>query len=91
MRVSRRRGIFTMNERSRPNILITGTPGCGKTSLSAEVSSQTGFQHIIVGDWVKDKSLHSGWEEEYQCYILDDDKVRGLMMTIKAATAMLSA
>lgn len=62
-------------ERSRPNVLVTGTPGCGKTSLCAEVASQTGYQHIIVGDWVKEKNLHSGWDDEYQCYILDDDKV----------------
>lgn len=63
-----------MPERSKPNILITGTPGTGKTSLSAQVAAETGFRHINVGDWVKEKSLHSGWDEEFECYVLDDDK-----------------
>ena len=65
-----------MNDRNRPNILITGTPGTGKTSLASEVASLTGFSHINVGDWVREKTLHSGWDEEYQCYTIDDDKVR---------------
>lgn len=31
--------------------------------------------HINIGEWVKDKELHSGWDPEYECYILDEDKV----------------
>lgn len=68
------RKYVTMPERSKPNILITGTPGTGKTSLSAQVAAETKFRHINVGDWVKEKSLHSGWDEEFECYVLDDDK-----------------
>ncbi len=64
-----------MSERSKPNILVTGTPGTGKTSLCEQIARETGFQHINVGVWVKDKGLHSGWDEEFGCHILDDDKV----------------
>ena len=63
-------------ERSRPNILVTGTPGTGKTSLCETIASATGYNHINVGAWVKDKGLHSGWDEEFQCHTLDEDKVR---------------
>lgn len=59
----------------KPNILITGTPGTGKTTTAEQIASQTGFRHINVGEWVKDKGLHSGWDEEFQCYTLDEDKV----------------
>jgi adenylate kinase len=67
----------TSADRSRPNILITGTPGTGKTSLCERVAAETGMTNINVGQWVKDKALHSGWDEEFQCFTLDDDKVRG--------------
>lgn len=59
----------------RPNVLITGTPGTGKTSTSEMVAQQTGLRHINVGEWVKEKGLHSGWNNEFQCFDLDEDKV----------------
>lgn len=32
-----------------------------------------------MGDWVKQQELHSGWDEEFGSYVLDEDKVRGLV------------
>ncbi len=58
-----------------PNVLITGTPGTGKTSLASLVAGQSGFQHIEVGKWVKERGLHDGWDSELQCFVLDEDKV----------------
>jgi adenylate kinase len=58
-----------------PNILITGTPGTGKTTTSEQVAAATGLRHINVGDWVKEKELHSGWDAEHQAFIMDEDKV----------------
>jgi broad-specificity NMP kinase len=57
------------------NILITGTPGTGKTTLSELVASNTQLRHINVTDLVKEKSLHEGKNEEFDSYILDEDKV----------------
>ena len=72
-----------MEEQQRlwPNILITGTPGTGKTSHCAQlVEALSGkslpFSHVQCGALVKDKSLHTGWNEEWECYDVDDDKVR---------------
>jgi adenylate kinase len=67
--------LFTMSQRTLPNILITGTPGTGKTTLSKNVAETAGLNHIEVGQLVKDKSLHDGWDEEFQSYILNEDKV----------------
>jgi adenylate kinase len=58
-----------------PNILITGTPGTGKSTLSEAVKEQTNLNHIDVAKLIKEKSLHDGWDEKYQCYILNEDKV----------------
>jgi adenylate kinase len=65
-----------MTQRTRPNILITGTPGTGKTTHAELVASATGFRHVNVGDLVKMHDLHSGWDERFEAYLLDEDKVR---------------
>lgn len=66
-------GIIKMTR--RPNILVTGTPGTGKTTTCEQLAALTGYRHINVGEWVKEKGLHSGWDEEFECFTLDEDKV----------------
>lgn len=62
--------------RSQPNIIITGTPGTGKTSHCELLAERTGLKHISVNQIVKDQECHEGWDEEYQSWIVDEDKVR---------------
>ena len=38
----------------RPNILICGTPGTGKSTISEMVVSETGFDPVNVGQYAKD-------------------------------------
>ncbi|KAG7383872.1 hypothetical protein PHYPSEUDO_003229 [Phytophthora pseudosyringae] len=45
-----------------PNILVTGTPGTGKTSMCQQLA-------------VKERGLHNGRDEEFDCFVLDEDKV----------------
>lgn len=62
-------------KRQRPNILITGTPGTGKTTTSSALADATQLRHVAIGDLVKEKSLHDGWDDELQCYIINEDLV----------------
>lgn len=62
-------------QRNKPNILVTGTPGTGKTTTCALLAETTGLTHVNIGDLVKKESLHSGWDDEYECFIIDEDKV----------------
>jgi adenylate kinase len=62
---------------SGPVIVITGTPGTGKTThaqLLAEASREP-LRHINVGEWVKERGLHEGFDREWQSYTVDEDKV----------------
>lgn len=63
--------------RKLPNIVITGTPGTGKTSHAAAFveASPFSFTHLNVGDIVKERGCHEGWNEEWQSYDVDDDRV----------------
>lgn len=60
--------------RSGPNIIITGTPGVGKTShselLAQNVSSLT---HLSINNLVKERTCHEGWDESAQSWIVDED------------------
>ncbi|XP_077989463.1 adenylate kinase isoenzyme 6-like [Glandiceps talaboti] len=66
---------FTAEARYSPNILVTGTPGTGKTTLAQETGQRLQMQYISVGDVAKEKELYEGWDEEYQCPILDEDRI----------------
>mmetsp|Transcript_53144 Transcript_53144/g.137464 ORF Transcript_53144/g.137464 Transcript_53144/m.137464 type:complete len:138 (+) Transcript_53144:63-476(+) len=65
------------SSRTVPNILVTGTPGTGKsTFVQRLVAEATGMRAIYVGELVSAKQLHDGWDDDYQTYVLDEDKVR---------------
>ncbi|KAL8089812.1 adenylate kinase isoenzyme 6 homolog [Apium graveolens] len=64
-----------MAARSRPNILVTGTPGTGKSTFSAALSEATNLRHINIGELVKEKNLHDGWDDDFNCYIINEDLV----------------
>ena len=63
--------------REKPNILVTGTPGTGKSITAMEVAARTGLKHVDCGDLARQQSFYEGWDEQYECYILDEDKVTG--------------
>ncbi|EDO32501.1 predicted protein [Nematostella vectensis] len=60
--------------RSRPNILITGTPGTGKSTTGVELANRLGFKYINVGQLAKENDLYDGWDAQYECHVLDEDK-----------------
>uniref|UniRef100_A0A7S2LK93 Adenylate kinase isoenzyme 6 homolog n=1 Tax=Leptocylindrus danicus TaxID=163516 RepID=A0A7S2LK93_9STRA len=72
-----------MNEgkkgRTRPNILITGTPGVGKTATASLIAEKLNMKYISVGDLVKKHACHEGMDTEFDSYILDEDKLLDLM------------
>ncbi len=62
-----------------PNILITGTPGTGKTETARLASEKTGMKHVNVGELVKANNCHEGKDEDFDTYIVDDDKICDLL------------
>lgn len=64
-----------MRENGKPNILVTGTPGTGKTSLASLIAERTGLKHVCVGDVIKEYDCHESRDEALDTYILDDDKL----------------
>lgn len=61
--------------RTAPNIIITGTPGVGKTIHSEQIAQDTGLQHMSINDIAKQRDCYDGYDEERQSWIIDEDKV----------------
>jgi adenylate kinase len=62
--------------RQKPNILVTGTPGVGKTSLAKLLAEYIeGLLYINVGELVNDKKLYKEWDNKFNVPIFDEDMV----------------
>lgn len=61
--------------RTSPNIIITGTPGVGKTSHCEILAQNVSLKHLVVNDIVKERGCDDGWDEERKTLIVDEDKV----------------
>ena len=68
-------------EKKLPNILITGTPGVGKTSFSVLLQEKLkelkglDFKNINIGKLVNEKKLYKNWNKEFDVPEFDDDMV----------------
>ncbi|KAG8904947.1 factor activating pos9 [Tulasnella sp. 417] len=66
------------SERRLPNIVITGTPGTGKSTHAQLLvdASPVPLRHLNVSEIAKEKKLYENYDEEWQTYIVDEDKAR---------------
>jgi len=56
-----------------PNVLVTGTPGCGKSSFCEIVSQRfPAYRHIIVGELVRSNGFHTGVDSTFGAYLIDE-------------------
>lgn len=56
-------------------ILITGTPGVGKTTLSQKISDETGIEHIDITSFVKNNKIHEYYDSQLDTLVFDEDAV----------------
>ncbi|KAJ1734995.1 factor activating pos9 [Coemansia biformis] len=78
----------TSPPRSSPNILVTGTPGTGKTTTAEMVALAAGLEKVTVGELVKERVLHDGYNDEFDTYWLNEDKVVDEMESMVAGGGM---
>mmetsp|Transcript_17668 Transcript_17668/g.34772 ORF Transcript_17668/g.34772 Transcript_17668/m.34772 type:complete len:194 (-) Transcript_17668:679-1260(-) len=65
-----------MTSRKLPNVLVTGTPGTGKSSHCAAIAEAfSSLAHIDVNALAREQGLFDGFDEDRKVEVLDDDKV----------------
>eukprot|EP00760_Papus_ankaliazontas_P005409 PhM_4_TR12548/c0_g1_i1/m.58379/K18532/AK6, FAP7; adenylate kinase len=70
--------------RSRPNIVVTGTPGTGKTTMSEVIAQAFGFTHVNVGKLVSQEGFHESYDEEFDAHVPDEDRLLDHLETVVA-------
>lgn len=77
-----------------PNIVVTGTPGTGKSTLASQIcetfAMESGvhpLRHINVGPLVKEKSFHASYDPEWDSYEVDEDQLLDYLEPLTGGTA----
>ncbi|OOF92271.1 hypothetical protein ASPCADRAFT_210702 [Aspergillus carbonarius ITEM 5010] len=61
--------------RTSPNVIITGTPGVGKTVHCEQLAQDTGLRHLSINQVAKDRGCYDTYDQELQTWIVDEDKL----------------
>ncbi|GLH09738.1 Adenylate kinase isoenzyme 6 homolog [Gryllus bimaculatus] len=64
-----------MTNRMLPNILVTGTPGVGKSTLCTQLQERTGMEWLEVSRIAKENNCLEEYDEVYKCPVLDEERV----------------
>ena len=60
--------------RPLPNILITGTPGTGKTTIAETLVTQIpDLKHIELSKWAIDHRFAQQYDSDFKCHVLNED------------------
>ncbi len=69
------------NKRTKPNILITGTPCVGKTATASLIAERLNMYHVNVGDIISKNKCHleNEYDDTLQSHVLDEDKLLDIL------------
>lgn len=75
--------ISNLQMRSKPNFLVTGTPGVGKTTFSGMLAERFDLLHVPISRLIADKHLWHEKDEQRDCTIYDeqllDDEIQNIL------------
>ena len=80
--------------RSFPNIVVTGTPGTGKSTLASQVaesytlpSGMNPMRHMNIGPLVKQHGFDAAYDAEWDSYEVDEDRLLDYLELLSGGTA----
>lgn len=76
--------------RTQPNIIVTGTPGVGKTTHCETLAQNTGLRHLSINNIVKERGCHDGYDEDFKSWIVDEDKVSTFILLEYEANGLVA-
>ena len=65
--------------RSSPNILLTGTPGVGKSKFAETLNSKLGLEVINIGQFARENNCLGDWDPDYESHELKEDELLDLL------------
>ena len=67
------------SNRKRPNILITGTPGTGKTYTATSIADQCSFHHVDISSIIEASKCHLEYDATLETHVLDEDALLDIL------------
>lgn len=87
--MGRDKGIFRM-PKSHKVIVVSGTPGTGKTFIAKRLAKQLNYKYIDVNKVIKSYNLIVGYDRQRKCFIVDVDKLtKALTEIIKSMSGVI--
>ena len=63
-------------------IIVTGTPGTGKTTYAKKFAKDKNYEYIDVKEVIKENNLSENHDDELDTDIIDTDKLNGVLIDI---------
>jgi adenylate kinase len=64
-------------------LLITGTPGTGKTALAKKLSLLLGYEYFDVASFIKKSRIYSSYDRKRQTYVVDASKLAKELLKVR--------
>ncbi|BDD61952.1 hypothetical protein MAP00_006961 [Monascus purpureus] len=61
--------------RESPNVIITGTPGVGKTVHCEQLAQETGLRHLSINRIAKERDCFESFDQKLESWVVDEDKL----------------
>lgn len=62
-------------------ILVTGTPGVGKTTASLALSKEENIEHIDITNYIKAHKIYESYDDKLDSYVFDEEVVMNHLNT----------
>ena len=72
-------------------ISITGTPGCGKTTVSKALSKKLEYKLIDLNKLIMKNKVYSGYDKRRKSYIVDIEKLKIFFKRLKEKNAIVDS
>ena len=63
-------------------IIVTGTPGTGKTTVAIRLAKKIGYQYVDVNKVISREKLSSGYDKKNKCKVVDEKKLSKALVKI---------
>ncbi len=64
-------------------ILVTGTPGTGKTTLAKKLSLLLDYTYFDVNSFIKKAHIYCSYDSKRRCYVVDTAKLAGKLVKVR--------